>query len=74
MRKTLDSVRMMRQIREDLSARYEARPDLMLKEFREARERFEARLSHEQSASVAEKPGGYETHRTSIRRERGGRG
>jgi predicted RNase H-like HicB family nuclease len=54
MKKDFDCVKMMRQIREDLSKRYAGKPDLMMKELREAREHFESRLSRRQSAAVAE--------------------
>ncbi|MCX7010084.1 MAG: hypothetical protein NTY53_23075 [Kiritimatiellaeota bacterium] len=54
MKKAFDCVQMMRQIREDLSKRYAGKPDLMMKELRAARARFEARLSHRKDMAVAE--------------------
>jgi len=54
MKKDFDCVKMMRQIREDLSKRYADKPDLMMKELREARKHFESRLSHRQRLAVAE--------------------
>ena len=54
MKKAFDSVQMMRRIREDLSKRYAGKPELMAKELREARVRFEARLSRGKRMAVAE--------------------
>jgi hypothetical protein len=54
MKKHFDCVKMMRLIREDLSKRYDGKPDLMTKELRQARERFESRLEHHRSMAVAE--------------------
>jgi hypothetical protein len=54
MKKDFDCVKMMRHIREDLSKRYAGKPDLMMKELRDAREHFESRLSQRKSMAVAE--------------------
>jgi len=54
MKKSFDCVKMMRLIREDLSKRYAGKPDLMMKEMREARARFEAGLIHGKGMVVAE--------------------
>lgn len=54
MKKGFDCVKMMRQIREDLSKRYAGKPELMMKELRDAREHCESLLSHRKSMAVAE--------------------
>lgn len=59
MKKNLDCVKMMRQIREDLSRRYAGKPDLMMKELRAARARFVGQLNHRKSMAVAEGHGSY---------------
>jgi hypothetical protein len=59
MKKSFDCVQMMRDIREDLSKRYAGKPDLMAKELRQARERFEARLRRPKKMSVAEGQAAY---------------
>ncbi len=53
MKKAFDCVQMMRQVREDLSKRYADKPDLMAKELREARSRFEAKLSQGKRMALA---------------------
>ena len=59
MKKTFDCVRMMRDIRAELSKRYYGHPELMMKEPREAREQFEKRCASRKRLVVAEKPAEY---------------
>lgn len=61
MNKTFDCVKMMRDIRAELSKRYYGHPELMMKELREAREEFEARCAARQHGVVAEGPPTYST-------------
>ena len=59
MKKEFDCVKMMRDIRAELSERYHGHPDLMMKELREAREQFEKRCAAKQHPAVAEGPAKY---------------
>ena len=61
MKKTFDCVRMMRNIREDLSKRYAGKRQLEMKELNQARVRFEARLAARTHAAVAEGRAEYES-------------
>jgi len=54
-----DCVKMMRDIRAELSKRYYGHPDLMMKELREAREQFEKRCAAKQQSVVAESQADY---------------
>ena len=65
MKKNFDCVKMMRDIREELSKRYSGKPDLMAKELREARMRFEAKLGHRKDVAVAEGGAVYGSRKTS---------
>lgn len=59
MKKTFDCVKMMRDIRAELSKRYYGHPELMMKELREAREQFEKCCANRKRLAVAEKPAEY---------------
>ena len=63
MKKKFDCVKIMRDIRAELSKRYYGNPELMMKELREAREQFEQRCAARHHACVAE-PGAVYGSRT----------
>ena len=59
MKKTVDCVKLMREIRAELTLRYQGKPELELRELREAREQFEARCAARRALVVAEAPVAY---------------
>ena len=59
MKKKFDCVKMMRDIRVELSKRYAGKPEVEMKELREARGRYEARSAAPKHAAVAEKRARY---------------
>ena len=59
MKKTFDCVRMMRDIRADLSKRYTGKRQLELAELHQARKRFETKIATHTQAGVAESRAEY---------------